>query len=149
MSRLAGVYLSELSFGKFGHLKDGSPSCLAQSNPQEFVIYNQLRIESITWLSVATLKALEMWLSEVQETIISRNSTSLVLLGSEEGYLGKNPWALPQFFTYERDFYSFEFDFMSLCVLRLMIYHKLEMSHYYIQSLVLKNLEVYMYIYIY
>ena len=81
MSRLAGVYLSELSFGKFGHLKDGSPSCLAQSNPQEFVIYNQLRTESITWLSVATLKTLEMWLPGVHETIISRNSTPLDLIG--------------------------------------------------------------------
>ena len=35
MSRLAAVHLSELRFGKFGHLKDGSQSCLAQSDPQE------------------------------------------------------------------------------------------------------------------
>ena len=34
MSRLAGVHLSALKFGKFGHLKDGFQSCLAQSNPQ-------------------------------------------------------------------------------------------------------------------
>ena len=35
MSRLAAVHLSELKFGKFGHLKDGSQRCLVQSNPQE------------------------------------------------------------------------------------------------------------------
>ena len=35
MSRLADVHLSELCFGKFGHSKDGSQSCLAQSDPQE------------------------------------------------------------------------------------------------------------------
>ena len=27
---LAVVYLSEMRFGKFGHLKDGSQNCLAQ-----------------------------------------------------------------------------------------------------------------------
>ena len=35
MSRLTAVHLSELCFGKFGHLKDGSQSCLSQSDPQE------------------------------------------------------------------------------------------------------------------
>ena len=35
MSRLAGFHLSELRFGKFGRLKDGSYSCLAQLNPHE------------------------------------------------------------------------------------------------------------------
>ena len=43
--RLAAVHLSELRFGKFSHLwfgklgrlKDGSQSCLTQSNPQESV----------------------------------------------------------------------------------------------------------------
>ena len=34
MSRLAVVHTSELFSGKFGYLKDGSQSCLAQSNPQ-------------------------------------------------------------------------------------------------------------------
>ena len=38
MSRLAAVYLSELRFGEFGYLKDGSQSCLTRSDPQEFVI---------------------------------------------------------------------------------------------------------------
>ena len=35
MSRLAAFHLSELRFGKFGRLKDGSYSCLAQFNPRE------------------------------------------------------------------------------------------------------------------
>ena len=35
MSRLAAVDLSELRFGKFGHLKDVSQGFLAHSNPQE------------------------------------------------------------------------------------------------------------------
>ena len=35
MSRLAAVHLPELSFAKFDYLKDGSQSCLAQSNSQE------------------------------------------------------------------------------------------------------------------
>ena len=37
MSTLAAVYLSELRFGKVGHLKDGSQSCLVQLIPQETV----------------------------------------------------------------------------------------------------------------
>ena len=37
MSKLAAVHLPELWFGKFGHLKDDSQSCLAQSNLQESV----------------------------------------------------------------------------------------------------------------
>ena len=32
MSRLRTVYMSELRFGKFGHLKDGSQIALAQPN---------------------------------------------------------------------------------------------------------------------
>ena len=60
-SRLAAVYLSELRFGKSGHLPDGSQRCLAQSNPQESVkIYNELRIEPRTRFPVATLKNLKM-----------------------------------------------------------------------------------------
>ena len=35
MSRLAAAHLSEMRFGKFGHLKDVSQSCMAQFNPQE------------------------------------------------------------------------------------------------------------------
>ena len=35
MFRIAAVYRSELRFGEFGHLKNVSDSCLAQSNPQE------------------------------------------------------------------------------------------------------------------
>ena len=34
ISRLAAVHLSELRFGKFGHVKNDSQSCLAQSDPQ-------------------------------------------------------------------------------------------------------------------
>ena len=37
MSILAAVCLSELRFGKFGHLKDGSQGCLVHFNPQESV----------------------------------------------------------------------------------------------------------------
>ena len=37
MSILAAVHLTELRFGKFDHLKDGSQSCLAQSDLQESV----------------------------------------------------------------------------------------------------------------
>ena len=37
MSRLAAAHLFDLAFGKFDHLKDGFQSCLACSNPQEFV----------------------------------------------------------------------------------------------------------------
>ena len=37
MSRLAAVHLSELSFAKFDYLKDGSQSCMAQSDSQESV----------------------------------------------------------------------------------------------------------------
>ena len=37
MSRLAAVHLYELRFGKLGHLKDDSQSCLAQSDLQESV----------------------------------------------------------------------------------------------------------------
>ena len=37
MFRLAAVHLPELEFGKLGHLKVGSQSCLAQANPQESV----------------------------------------------------------------------------------------------------------------
>ena len=37
MSRLAGAHLSELNFGKFGHLKDVSLRCLVQSYPQKSV----------------------------------------------------------------------------------------------------------------
>ena len=37
ISRLAAVHLSELRFGNFGHLKNDSQSCLAQSDPQETV----------------------------------------------------------------------------------------------------------------
>ena len=49
MSRLAAAYLSELRFGKFGHLKGISQSFLPQSNPQESAnLHSQLRIESIT-----------------------------------------------------------------------------------------------------
>ena len=35
MSKLAALYLPELMFGKFGHLKDRSHSFLAQSDPEE------------------------------------------------------------------------------------------------------------------
>ena len=34
MSRLAAAHLSELKFREFGHLKDGSQSCLAWCDPQ-------------------------------------------------------------------------------------------------------------------
>ena len=37
MSKLAALYLPELMFGKFGHLKDRSQSFLAQSDPEESV----------------------------------------------------------------------------------------------------------------
>ena len=37
MFRLAAVYLSELKFGEFGRLKDGSQSCLHRSSPQASV----------------------------------------------------------------------------------------------------------------
>ena len=37
MSRLATLYLPELNLEKFDQLKDGSHSCLTQSNPQESV----------------------------------------------------------------------------------------------------------------
>ena len=37
MSILAAVHLTELRLGKFDHLKDGSQSCLAQSDLQESV----------------------------------------------------------------------------------------------------------------
>ena len=37
MSRLAGAHLSELNFGKFGHLKDVSLRCLVRSYPQKSV----------------------------------------------------------------------------------------------------------------
>ena len=37
MSRLAVVYLPELRFGNFGHLKRVFLSCLAQSNHQKSV----------------------------------------------------------------------------------------------------------------
>ena len=43
MSRLAAVYLFELRFGKLGHLKDGSQSCLAQSDLQESVNLQSIR----------------------------------------------------------------------------------------------------------
>ena len=35
MFRLVAVYRSELRFGEFGHLKNGSYNCLAWSDPQE------------------------------------------------------------------------------------------------------------------
>ena len=37
MSRLAAVYLSELRFENFGHLKGVFQTCPAQSNPQKSV----------------------------------------------------------------------------------------------------------------
>ena len=37
ISSYPAAHLSELRFGKFGHLKDGSHSFLPQSNPQESV----------------------------------------------------------------------------------------------------------------
>ena len=40
-----------LMFGKFGHLKDGSQSCLAYSNPQESVNLQSIKNRIITWFS--------------------------------------------------------------------------------------------------
>ena len=37
MFRLVAVYRSKLRFGEFGHLKNGSRSCLTRSDPQESV----------------------------------------------------------------------------------------------------------------
>ena len=41
--RLTALHLSELRFGKVDHLKDGSQSCLAQSNPQESVNLQRIK----------------------------------------------------------------------------------------------------------
>ena len=37
MSRVAAVHLSELRFGKLGHMKDGSQTCLVECNSQKSV----------------------------------------------------------------------------------------------------------------
>ena len=58
MSRLAAVYLPELSFWKFGYFKVGSQQLSVPAQPifNSLYICNQLRLESITWFSVATLR---------------------------------------------------------------------------------------------
>ena len=59
ISRLAALHLSELRFGKVGYLKDGSQSCLAQSNPQEPV--NLQRIKNRIHIMVFSHYAQESW----------------------------------------------------------------------------------------
>ena len=43
MFKLVAVYRSELRFGEFGHLKNGSHSCLTRSDPQESINLHSIK----------------------------------------------------------------------------------------------------------
>ena len=60
ISKLAAVPLSELRFGRFGHLKVDTQSCLAQFNHQKFVNLQSIKNRIIEWVSAATLRTLQM-----------------------------------------------------------------------------------------
>ena len=60
MSRLAAVYISELRFGKFSHLKDGFPSCVTQSDPQDFGNVNFLCLGDINYQVLLEIRPLDL-----------------------------------------------------------------------------------------
>ena len=65
MSRLAAAHLSELRFEKFGHLKDGSQNCRAQSNSQEPVNLQLIKNRIHIMIFSRYIQDLEMWLTTV------------------------------------------------------------------------------------
>ena len=135
MSRLAAAHLSQLRFGKFVHLKDGSENCLAQYNPQESVnmqsiksrIHNMifsrytkdsrnvmpLRLGGINFKDFPELRPLDLILSLTAPSQIS--SCKLTRLAHWKFFRANLLQSSTNFssqFTYERDFYSFEFFFI-------------------------------------
>ena len=104
MSRLAVVHLFELGFQKFGHLKDGSQSCLAQSNPPESLnpqsIINKIQglwpLGAINFQVFPQPHPLRLHRGvTVHDQILLLQVQSLDLV---ENFLGKNPSAPYKFF---------------------------------------------------
>ena len=133
MSRLAAAHLSQLRFGKFVHLKDGSENCLAQYNPQESVNMQSIKsrihdmifsrytkdsrnvmpflLGGINFQDFQELRPLDLILSLTAPSQIS--SCKLTRLAHWR-FFGQISFSPPQIFpaNLQRDFYSFEFFFI-------------------------------------